>query len=194
MNKTAMKTFFDDDIDDRDKNEILLYNMLFLKNLDVKEYTLYKKWYELQNYREQHINAIHIKDKIWKPTDINNEKLTIQEINELQPELILVDNDSIYKDNWLLLRVFGHTMEFDVNPWQTICTLLDRSIIFGHYNLYIFLESCLYRYSDNVQGLITKKSKFEYNALNEDHIKIFEDIKNNPLFEHCLEMFNIAKN
>ncbi len=78
--------------------------------------------------------------------------------------------------------------EFDVNPWQSICTLLDISILHGHYNLFKFLSNCLIEYSNYIQGLITEKSKFEYDELNADHDLIFEDIKNNKLFENCRDI------
>lgn len=124
INKTAIKMFLDDETDDRDKNELLIDNLLFLKNLDVREYTLYKKWLEVKKYRELYIDAKHIKNKIWTPTDFNDEIQTIKEIENLQPQLHLVDNESVYKNAWLLLRVFGHTMEFDINPGRFIKILV----------------------------------------------------------------------
>ena len=120
VNKTAIKNFIDDDVDDRNKSEIIIDNLFFLKDMEVKEYTLYKKHMELQKYHEQHTNAVNIKDKIWKPIDFNDEKQTIKQIEDLQPEIFLIDNESVYKEAWLLLRVFGHTMAFDVNPGRFI--------------------------------------------------------------------------
>ena len=128
LNKTAIKNFFDDSVDDRNKTELLIDNIVFLKGLDVKEYTLYKKYLELQTHREQYIKAVSIKDRIWRPTDFNNEELTIKEFTELRPKIFLVDNDSAYKDAWLLLRVFGHTMEFSANPGRFLKFLVIDEI------------------------------------------------------------------
>ena len=89
FNKTAIKTFFDEDFNTKDKTEKLIDNILFMKELDVKQYTLYKKYLELQTYREQYIKAVNIKDRIWRPTDFNNEELTIKEINELKPKIFI---------------------------------------------------------------------------------------------------------
>ena len=56
-------------------------NLIFLKNLSVEEQTFYKKWQEIQKYRDVVSNMDVVKSKIWNPTDINDENLTIKEIN-----------------------------------------------------------------------------------------------------------------
>lgn len=120
INKKAIKTFLDDDIDVRDKSELLIDNMLMLKDMDVREYTLYKKYMEIQDNKDQYNKANSILNKIWTPENFEDEVRVIKNIKELKPKLILVDNDSIYKDSWITLRIFGHTMEYNVNPGRFI--------------------------------------------------------------------------
>lgn len=89
-----------------------------LKGMSVQEFTFYKKWEELQSLsREISSNAdlVH-KPKIWNFDDINDETRTIQQIDELDPEVIFVEEDDDHYEAWNILRLFGHTMEFSQNP------------------------------------------------------------------------------
>lgn len=89
-------------------------NMNFLKNMDVTEQTFYKKWYEVQSYSKYISKSTVVKAKIWNPSDIRDEKTTINEIENLNPTIELVDP---YKEeDWLMLRIFCHTMDFNQTP------------------------------------------------------------------------------
>lgn len=102
-----------------------LDNMKFLKNQTVQENTFYKKWYELQSYRNLLTNADPIKYNIWTPTDFENESQTIEEIENLYPEILLVDKDNkTLMNEWLTLRVFCHSMTFDQNPGRFLRFLI----------------------------------------------------------------------
>ena len=90
-------------------------NMCFLKNMDVHEQTFYKKWYEVQSYRDFISRSFITKAKIWVPTDILDEKLTISEIESINPVIELINGTNLEND-WLMLRLFGHTMEFSQTP------------------------------------------------------------------------------
>ena len=107
-------------------------HMDFLKNQSVQENTLYKKWKELtvdfNNTKDIQLAQI-VQAKIWRPTDIMNKELTIQEINAIDPEIIIVEpEDTQYFIDWKYIRVFCHTMEFTANPGRLIRILVrDRS-------------------------------------------------------------------
>jgi hypothetical protein len=92
-------------------------NMNMLKNMPVQEQTLYKKWKEVNNFYANKIDLSRVvKAKIWKPTDIMNKEQTVRELEELQPRIRYVVPKSSDESDWLMLRVFSHTMEFDQNP------------------------------------------------------------------------------
>ena len=90
-------------------------HMNFLKTMSVEESTFYKKYKEIQDYRKYISQSEIVKSKIWKPVDLNDEKKTIDEINSIVPTLVFVESKQQNLD-WLMLRVFGHTMEFSQTP------------------------------------------------------------------------------
>lgn len=91
----------------------LIDNMNWLKSLPVEKSTLYKKWEEVQLYKNTYDRAIKVKPLIWKPTDIYDEKLTIREIEQLNPQIIPVNPDNM---DWLTMRIFCHSAEFNQSP------------------------------------------------------------------------------
>jgi hypothetical protein len=111
-----MSEFFDIPVVDYDKQkQALKDHMLFLKSMDVYQQTFYKKWYEVQTYKKFASKLSIIKAKIWMPTDINDEKKTAEEISNINPIIKLAEGAEETED-WLLLRIFGHTMEFSQTP------------------------------------------------------------------------------
>jgi hypothetical protein len=99
---------------EENKNK-LVKNLDMLKNMSVEEQTFYKKWLEVKNYRDISGKSGYVKAKIWTPTDINNEDLTVKEIEQCNPTMVFVDTPELNND-WTMLRVFGHTMSFDQTP------------------------------------------------------------------------------
>ena len=102
----------------------LIDNLNHLKAMSVEEQTFYKKWIEvqeLQNYRDR---AAIAKNKIWLPEDLNNEKKTIKEIENLKPTVVYV-NDSVLDNDWVMLRTFVHTMAYDQTPGRFIKLLIS---------------------------------------------------------------------
>jgi len=100
-----------------------LDNLKFLKNMSAEEQTFYKKWLEVQTLSSYINRSSQTKAKIWTPTDINNEQLTIDEINAINPTVVYVDNDSLDMD-WVMLRTFCHTMEYAQTPGRFIKLLI----------------------------------------------------------------------
>ena len=113
-----------------------LAHMNDLKQMGVEESTFWKKWVEVQDYREFGSKTAEVKSKIWRPTNINDLNGTIAEIRSLQPRIFYVDptppqreiNGRLVDDleaihrsktlmnDWLMLRVFCHTMAYDQTP------------------------------------------------------------------------------
>lgn len=91
----------------------LVDNLNWLKSLPVEEFTLYKKWEEIQLYKNMYSRAAKVKPLIWTPTDINDEKRTIQEIEALNPKVVPVAVDN---PDWMVMRIFCHTAEFNQSP------------------------------------------------------------------------------
>jgi hypothetical protein len=90
-----------------------------LKSMSVQEFTFYKKWEELQQFNDGKIasDAEKVKNRIWRIIDPKDEKLTINQIEEIDPEVIFVkEDDEKYYNDWTHLRYFCHTMEFNQNP------------------------------------------------------------------------------
>jgi len=80
----ALQEFFGVEAFDYNANkQKLIENLDFLKSMSVEEQTFYKKWIEVQDLNNYSSRASQAKAKIWTPTDINNESLTIKEIQEL---------------------------------------------------------------------------------------------------------------
>lgn len=98
-------------------------NINFLKVMTVEEATFYKKYEEVQDYRSVISKSALIKAKIWSPTDINNEELTLKELDELNPTIVHVETEA-QEFAWLMIRVFCHTMEFSQTPGRFLKFLI----------------------------------------------------------------------
>lgn len=97
--------------------EKLRVHMEFLKSMNVREHTLYKKYIEVQDYRKMANRSSVTKANIWTPTDITDKERTIKELGALEPKIMYVSpDDKQLTLDWQMLRVFCHTMNFDQNP------------------------------------------------------------------------------
>jgi len=98
-------------------------NMNVLKSMSVEEATFYKKWEEMREYRNFASRSDDVRCKIWKPTDLNDEELTLKELDDLNPTIVHVETQQQELD-WLMLRVFCHTMEFSQTPGRFLKFLI----------------------------------------------------------------------
>jgi len=106
-----------------DDKQILIDNMNKMKNMSVEENVFYRKYHEVKRYRDK--KGSSVKAKIWTPTDINNKELTIQEIKNIKPVVEFVNpNNAPLMNDWLMLRIYGHTMEYDQNPGRFLRFLI----------------------------------------------------------------------
>ena len=98
-------------------------NLNFLKGMTAEEQTFYKKWLEVQGLSHYINKSSQSKAKIWTPTDINDEQLTIKEIESITPTVVHVNNTNVDSD-WVMLRTFCHTMEYAQTPGRFIKLLV----------------------------------------------------------------------
>ena len=90
-----------------------------MSKLSVEEYTLYRKWYEINSkeWNKKELQRIwEVEHQIWvpnKPTDFE----------DLQPILIHADNP-FWNQTWNILRVFTSTM-----PWNMNVGRLQRFVV-----------------------------------------------------------------
>ena len=124
MGDLSLKFFGSPEFDKNAEEKIVKDNMDYLKSLPVKEFTFRKKWDEINSCDTSFIsNSDQVKAKIWKPTNINDESLTIKEIEELDPRVIIVENDCDEND-WLHVRLFCHSAEYEQTPGRYIKILI----------------------------------------------------------------------
>jgi len=121
---SAAHEFFNiDEFDFELEKKKFVKNIDFLKAMTVEEATFYKKYEEVQEYRPSISKSALIKAKIWAPTDINNEELTLKELDELNPTIVHVETEA-QEFAWLMVRVFCHTMEFSQTPGRFLKFLI----------------------------------------------------------------------
>jgi hypothetical protein len=99
-------------------------NLDNLKSMSVEEFTFYKKWDELKHGGyEKSVSNFYNKTlrKIWT---LDGETDPIKRIECLDPEVVFVGEDSVYYEDWNLLRIFCHTMEYNQNPGRFLRFLI----------------------------------------------------------------------
>jgi hypothetical protein len=113
-----INSFFEEDVFDYEKEKNKFINhMNTLKNMSVQESVFYKKWMEVKNYRDYASKSEEVKSKIWKPTNFADKDQTVREIENLKPRIFYVDpTNKNHMIDWLMLRVFCHTMAYDQTP------------------------------------------------------------------------------
>ena len=145
----------------------LIENMDYLMTMSVQEQTLYKKWVELQEPTMIQAKAqiASYYDMQWKPTDINNKELTINEIESLDPYVEIVE-DPKESTKWAAVRRMIHTMDFTANPGRNVkINVKDRvsGKLLGQISLASDVTAMAVR--DNFIGW-TKDNKFVDGKLN----------------------------
>ena len=113
--------FFDiPEFDFEGERKKFIENLDLLKSMGVQEQTLYKKWQELNKdlYKisQQASRFEPLYNQLWKPTDIQDKKLSISEIENIEPYVEITDSAS----SWALLRTMISSMEFSSNPGRNI--------------------------------------------------------------------------
>lgn len=121
----ALQEFFGVEAFDYNLNKLkFVENLDLLKAMSVEEQTFYKKWIEVQSLNNYANKACQAKAKIWMPTDLNDEELTIKEIENLRPKVVHVTNNKALDNDWVMLRTFVHTMEYAQTPGRFVKFLI----------------------------------------------------------------------
>lgn len=124
----AISNFFDVDENSLErKKKRFEDHMDYLKSMSVQEHTFYKKWKEVQEYEDRYDKAVEVKNKIWAPTDIYDKEKTVEEIKNLDPKIKLAETDQ-EKEDWLMLRVFSHSMGYDQTPGRFLKFLIYTEV------------------------------------------------------------------
>jgi len=124
-NNDAYKNITGEDIFDFEENKKkLIADLDWLTKIDVEEFTFRKKWEEMQLLTEYITDFDgQAKAQIWAPTDLTNEELTIKEINELQPKVVVVEGDYLER-LWTTLRYYCSSAEYNQAPGRFIKFLM----------------------------------------------------------------------
>jgi hypothetical protein len=121
-----LEQFFDVQVSSYEENKkIFVDHMDMLKRMSNEEHTLYKKWKEVQDFRRFIEKSSILKAQIWTPRDIMDKDKTVEDLEALQPEIIFVPpTETKMLEDWLILRLFIHTMEFEQNPGRFLRFLI----------------------------------------------------------------------
>jgi hypothetical protein len=114
-------------IDENELKETVIKDLSYVSKMDVKEYTLYQKWCEVQDrYPFTTVNDLwegekkvikdenqrqaieEVKSNFWNPTDPD-------EYLKLQPELIYANKQDDLPELWNCIRTFSSTMKNNSN-------------------------------------------------------------------------------
>jgi len=116
-------------VDENDLREKTIADLSYVSKMDVKEYTLYQKWCEVQEKypsvivndlwdgekrvlkdEEQRRAIAEVKDNFWNPENVD-------EYMDLQPELVLTDksHEKTSPELWNCIRTFSSTMKNNSN-------------------------------------------------------------------------------
>jgi len=114
-------------IDEQELKETVIKDLTYVSGMDVKEYTLYQKWCEVQDrYPSTIVNDLwegqkrvvedekqrraieEVKANFWNPTDSDD-------YLKLQPELIYANKQDDLPELWNCIRTFSSTMKNNSN-------------------------------------------------------------------------------
>src|SRR6266404_2694387 len=125
----AFKSILGEDTFDFELNKKKLVDDLnWLTSLSVEEFTFRKKYEEIVLTNDAvKLYAEQAKPLIWKPTDINDEELTIKEINALQPKMVVASANDLER-LWTTLIIYCSSAEYNQAPGRFIKFLLMDDI------------------------------------------------------------------
>ena len=114
-------------IDEQELKETVIKDLTYVSQMDVKEYTLYQKWCEVQDrYPAIEVNDLwegtklvienedqrraieKVKANFWNPTDI-------EDYLKLEPELVYANKQDDLPELWNCIRTFSSTMKNNSN-------------------------------------------------------------------------------
>lgn len=108
------------------EKKAFIENMNKIKEMNVQEATLYKKWSEIRNEYKDYIDtSTNVRGKIWRPRNLLDKQMTKEDFDNLDPIIAFVEPTNAQAMNdWLILRVFVHSMDFVQNPGRFLRFLI----------------------------------------------------------------------
>lgn len=108
------------DFDISKEIQLLTQNLSELKSLSVKDYTLAQKISQLQKIKIAEPDIITIaENNVWMPTDLNDEQVTLEEIQRLSPKIVIANTDET-KALWNIYRHFVSSAVNNLPPTRNV--------------------------------------------------------------------------
>ena len=106
--------------------EDFIKHMNSLKTQGVEESTLYKKWVELKQLdnTKEVVSTGALMGRLWTPTDIFDKERTIEEIDNLKPQIVICKDGTTDYDDWKYLRMLISSFEFSIGIGRLIKILI----------------------------------------------------------------------
>ncbi len=109
LNQSKFETF------DKKRKE-LIEDLEFKKSLTTEELLMFEKLDEIQRTKISNDIKKQVIEDLWRPSDILNENLTITEIENLNPVLVLTNGDDYFN----AIRVFTHSLSWSPNVGRNL--------------------------------------------------------------------------
>ncbi len=171
IDHSVVDMFFQDStaFDFHKDREAFIKHMDSLKTQGVEESTLYKKWIELKQLdnTKEVVSTGALMGRLWAPTDIFDKERTVEEIDNLKPQIVICKDGTTDYDDWKYLRMLISSFEFSIGIGRLIKILvLDENTgkVLGVSSIASDVISIGVR--DNWIGW-TKEDKFEKGKLNQ---------------------------
>lgn len=89
-------------------------HMDYLNSMSVGEAILYKKWRQIKTFNRTRdiIKASVVRQKIWTPKNIMDVDSTLNEIDSIYPELLIIEGNPLLTEDWMYLRHFIDMTEY----------------------------------------------------------------------------------
>lgn len=103
------------------KKDEIIEHLEYLKQMNVEQYLLYKKYEEIEALNKKYTEKDYAKveKKLWKPSSPLSVMDTLEDVESVDPILEVVSDDASQKE-FTILRKMIHTMSYDVNPGRHI--------------------------------------------------------------------------
>ena len=99
------------------KRDELIRNLEFKKSLSMRELLMFEKYDETDRTDISEEIKRKAYESLWKPSDINDEKKTIKEIESLEPILVEPPKD---KSLFNAIRIYTHSLAWNPNPGRNM--------------------------------------------------------------------------
>ena len=111
----------DSKLDYQKKKDEIVEHLEYLKQMNIEQYLLYKKFEEVEHLNKKYSQKDYavVEQKLWKPRNPLSVIDTIEDIENLDPFLVVVSEEAKQKE-FTILRKMISTMSYDVNPGRHI--------------------------------------------------------------------------